>query len=60
MNSELIDLGDEASLADEDSWKRTEAPKTEPAKDAVVKPGQNSSRPSRKFVRVYDYSPLNE
>jgi hypothetical protein len=60
MNAELIDLGDEASLAGENSWKRSESPKAELVEDAGITPQQRLMREYWECVRSHDYSPLND
>ncbi|HUD83677.1 MAG TPA: hypothetical protein VMQ67_09245 [Candidatus Saccharimonadales bacterium] len=60
MNAELIDLENEAGLAGEDSWKRSEAPKTEPVSDSVFTLRQRLLRQSSEYVRSHDCSPLND
>ena len=60
MNAELIDLGHEASLAGENSWKRSEPPKAELVEDAGITPQERSMREYWECVRSHDYSPLND
>jgi hypothetical protein len=60
MNAELIHLGDEASLAVENSWKRSEPPKPEPVKDVDITTRQRSLRQPWEILRSHDYSALND
>jgi hypothetical protein len=60
MKTELIDLGHEASVAGEDSWKYSEPPEPELVEKAVLTPQQRLLRESWEQVRYHDYSPLND
>jgi hypothetical protein len=60
MNAELIDLENKASLAEENSWTRSETPTPVPVSESVVTPQRRSSRESWEYVSSHDFSPLND